>query len=238
MSATKTTRISHLAIAAMKYSRGDQGFGIDNSIDDADLLREMTRRAIDAFRGLRHVHRVRGRAPIFVERSVSIRSPQKVSLGRGVSIGRGTLINARGGDHISIGDNVTLGAFSTIVTTGVLRAAGGSLDIHPNVGLGPYTYLGAQGDLVIEEATIAGPRLMVFTEDHDFRNPDAPVRNQGESRSPVRIESGCWLGAGVTVLRGVTIGAGSVVAAGSVVRENVPPRTLVVGAPAKAVRSL
>jgi acetyltransferase-like isoleucine patch superfamily enzyme len=58
------------------------------------------------------------------------------------------------------------------------------------------------------------------------------------SAAPVCIESGSFVGAGVTLLPGVTIGARSVVAAGAVVTEDVPPGTLVAGVPARTVRSL
>ena len=57
---------------------------------------------------------------------------------------------------------------------------------------------------------------------------------------PARVVLGrnVWLGANVTVLPGVTIGDDAVVGAGSVVTRDVPPRTVVVGSPARVVRSL
>jgi acetyltransferase-like isoleucine patch superfamily enzyme len=55
---------------------------------------------------------------------------------------------------------------------------------------------------------------------------------------PVVIEQGAFVGASVTVLAGVRIGSCSFVAAGSVVTSDVPPRTLVAGAPARVVRPI
>lgn len=52
------------------------------------------------------------------------------------------------------------------------------------------------------------------------------------------IERGCLIGIGAIVLDGVRIGAGSIVGAGSVVTKDVPPRSLVVGVPAKPMREL
>ncbi len=61
----------------------------------------------------------------------------------------------------------------------------------------------------------------------------------GEHHSaPINIEDGAWLGAGVIVLPNVRIGAGAIVAAGSVVVHDVPPNTIVGGAPAEVIRSL
>jgi carbonic anhydrase/acetyltransferase-like protein (isoleucine patch superfamily) len=51
------------------------------------------------------------------------------------------------------------------------------------------------------------------------------------------VGDGCLIGMGATILNGAKIGAGSIVAAGAVVPENreFPPRSLVVGIPAKQV---
>jgi acetyltransferase-like isoleucine patch superfamily enzyme len=56
--------------------------------------------------------------------------------------------------------------------------------------------------------------------------------------APVVVEEGAFLGANVTVLPGVRVGSRSFVAAGSVVTADVPPRTLVAGVPARALRAL
>jgi carbonic anhydrase/acetyltransferase-like protein (isoleucine patch superfamily) len=52
------------------------------------------------------------------------------------------------------------------------------------------------------------------------------------------LHDGCLIGIGAIVLNGVTVGAGALVAAGSVVTKNVPPRALVMGAPAQLKREL
>lgn len=50
------------------------------------------------------------------------------------------------------------------------------------------------------------------------------------------VEAGCLIGIGAIVLNGVRVGAGSIVGAGALVTKDVPPRSLVVGLPAKVVR--
>ncbi len=52
------------------------------------------------------------------------------------------------------------------------------------------------------------------------------------------LEDDCLIGMGAIVLNGVTVGTGSIVAAGAVVTKSVPPRTLVAGVPAKALREV
>jgi maltose O-acetyltransferase len=55
---------------------------------------------------------------------------------------------------------------------------------------------------------------------------------------PIVVEDEVWIGGGATILAGVTIGTQAIVGAASVVTKDVPPRTLVVGNPARVVREL
>jgi acetyltransferase-like isoleucine patch superfamily enzyme len=57
----------------------------------------------------------------------------------------------------------------------------------------------------------------------------------GERAGPVTIEDGVWLAHGARVRPGVRIGRGAVVSAGSVVTTDIPPDTLAVGDPARAL---
>ena len=52
------------------------------------------------------------------------------------------------------------------------------------------------------------------------------------------VERGSLIGIGAIVLNGVRVGAGSIVGAGSVVTKDVPGRSLVVGVPAKVLRTV
>jgi len=55
---------------------------------------------------------------------------------------------------------------------------------------------------------------------------------------PTRVRRGASIGSGATILCGVTIGERAMVGAGSVVTEDVPADTVVVGNPARYLRSL
>jgi carbonic anhydrase/acetyltransferase-like protein (isoleucine patch superfamily) len=54
------------------------------------------------------------------------------------------------------------------------------------------------------------------------------------------IERGCLIGMGATILNGARVGEGSIVAAGALVPENkeFPPRSLIVGIPARAAKDV
>lgn len=50
------------------------------------------------------------------------------------------------------------------------------------------------------------------------------------------VERGCLVGIGSTILNNVRVGAGSIVGAGALVTKDIPPRSLVLGVPAKTIR--
>jgi acetyltransferase-like isoleucine patch superfamily enzyme len=89
----------------------------------------------------------------------------------------------------------------------------------------------------LEDQVTLAERVLVLTHqnvgyaDHPLQAAFPPLA------APVRFERGAFIGANVTVLAGVTVGREAFVAAGSVVTADVPPRTLVAGVPARAVRT-
>ena len=52
----------------------------------------------------------------------------------------------------------------------------------------------------------------------------------------MRIGSNCWFGVNCVVTSGVTIGDRCVIGANSVVTEDLPPRTIAAGVPAKVIK--
>lgn len=94
-----------------------------------------------------------------------------------------------------------------------------------------------ENDLTLGCDVVMGPDVYIMSSAHSFERLDIPVNQQGaEPRRPVVIEDDVWLGARVIVMPGVRIGSQAVVGAGSVVTRDVPPRAVVVGVPARAVR--
>jgi acetyltransferase-like isoleucine patch superfamily enzyme len=108
----------------------------------------------------------------------------------------------------------------------------------------------------IENQVVVGDRVTVkcgvqlwdgvTLEDDVFVGPNATFTNDLHPRSrnaaakllPTLVKKGASIGANATILPGLTIGEGAMVGAGAVVTKDVPPRTLVVGNPARVVRSL
>ena len=123
-------------------------------------------------------------------------------------------------------------AESAVVIGNVQMAAGSSL----------WPTAVARGDL--EQISIgAGSNVQDGAVLHG--DPGQPVRLGADvtvgHRAVIHgatLEDGCLVGIGAIDLNGVTVGAGALVAAGSVVTKDVPPGTLVMGAPAAVKREL
>jgi len=82
-----------------------------------------------------------------------------------------------------------------------------------------------RGSIVIGSETLVAFKTLIYTRD--------PLT--GEDR-PVRIGSRCFIGGGSLILPGVTIGDECLVGAGAVVFDDVPPRSIVGGNPARVIR--
>jgi maltose O-acetyltransferase len=92
------------------------------------------------------------------------------------------------------------------------------------------------GEITLGDHVTIGHHVVLVTADHE-QGP-SEHRAGAVDPAPIVIGNGSWIASRVTILPGVTIGEGSVVGAGSVVTRDVPPDTLAVGVPARALRKL
>src|SRR5262245_52324921 len=124
------------------------------------------------------------------------------------------------------------------VLINVDRGGFGALSIADDCFVGDEVLIDLAAPVILEEQVTLAARVLVLTHlNVGYRDHPLQARFPATA-APVLVRRGSFLGAGVTVLPGRTIGPGSFVAAGSVVTEDVPPWTLVAGAPARPRRSL
>ena len=85
-----------------------------------------------------------------------------------------------------------------------------------------------------------GTIVHVMKDTHATTIGDEVTVGHGVMLHGCTIENQCLIGMRATLLNGVRVGAGSIVAAGSLLVEgmDVPPRSLVMGSPAKVKRAL
>ena len=87
--------------------------------------------------------------------------------------------------------------------------------------------------ITIGDRVAIGHEVMVLTSTHKIGSGQR--RAGAKVTSPVSIGDGVWLGARSVILPGVTVGDGAVVSTGAVVTKDVPPNSVVAGAPAAVV---
>jgi acetyltransferase-like isoleucine patch superfamily enzyme len=113
-------------------------------------------------------------------------------------------------------------------------------DFGKNITLGKRIFINSgckfqdQGGVVIGDDCLIGHNVVIATLNHDL----APSRRADMHPAPVVIGRNVWIGSNATILPGVTIGDDAVVAAAAVVTKDVPEKSVVVGSPARVVRSL
>ena len=90
----------------------------------------------------------------------------------------------------------------------------------------------AAGGVTIEDDVLVAANVQLISNNHDLYD------HQILTCKPVVLKRNCWIGAGATILPGVTVGENAVVGAGSVVTRDVEANTVIVGNPARVVKTL
>lgn len=94
--------------------------------------------------------------------------------------------------------------------------------LGPGTKMGHFSYL---GDVTVGEEVNIGAGTITCNFD-------------GQHKYPTKIGAGAFIGSDTMLVAPVDIGEGSRTGAGAVVTKNVPPKTLVVGVPAREIRKL
>lgn len=212
---------------------------VDSGLSSYDIIIILSGKMFDLIRGYRVKYFLgSSKGLLFIGRRCKIRYKSRIQLGRTINIGDNVEINALSKEGIKIGNNVSILRNTIIECTGVIRNIGVGLEIGNNVGIAQNCFIQVRGKVIIGNDVIFGPGVSVFSENHNFSDPDKPIREQGETRIGVTIEDGVWVGSGAKILDGVTVGHHSIIAAGSVVNKSIPPYSIAGGIPAKIIKSI
>ena len=133
-----------------------------------------------------------------------------------------------------IGERVQL--ISTIATLELVSDVGGLLEIGKRTLVNFGCSLVATDLVRIGADCHIGPYTMML--DNDFHRVEPDRRLERPPSQPIVVEDNVWIGARVILMCGVTVGQDSCVGAGSVVTNDIPPRTLAAGVPARVLREL
>ena len=227
-----------LIIAAGKKYRGNV-FTIDEAIPLSSVARFGMSRSMMALRGLIKRPRFHSHSnwPFFLGRGARILTPSNVRVGKGATIGKAVVIEGLSREGVTLGPGTSIGDYTIIMPTSVMRSIGVGFSMGSNSGIGQFSFIGCGGGVSIGSNVIMGQYVSFHTENHNFEDSDVPIVHQGTVRQRIVIEDDCWIGAKATFLSGAHVERGCVVAAGSVVRGRIPPYSVIGGVPAKILKT-
>jgi len=111
-----------------------------------------------------------------------------------------------------------------------------NISVGNNVYIGPGAWVSALGKVVFGNGVIVGPRLKIYTGNHNYDSDIAIPYDSLTIVKKVVIEENVWIGGDVILLPGVKIGEGAIVGGGAVVTRDVLPGEIVGGNPAKVIK--
>lgn len=124
-----------------------------------------------------------------------------------------------------------IGKNSTI-TTPFAGMAFDKMKLGDNVFINSNCLAMARGGITIEDDVMLAGNVQLLSNNHD------EYERQIITCEEILIKKGAWIGAGVTIMVGVTVGKYAIVGAGAIVTKDVPNYAVVVGVPAKVVKTL
>lgn len=155
--------------------------------------------------------------------------------------GKGSVIappaRVEGAEFIDIGDGVLIHEHSWLMAKARPGHPSPSLVLEDTAKTNRFVKIVCLLDVHIGYGAMLSDRVYVSDVEYVPGATDVlPGDRELTEPRPVRIGKGVFLGVGAVVKPGVTIGDWAYVAAGAIVEKDVPERTLVAGAPARAVR--
>jgi acetyltransferase-like isoleucine patch superfamily enzyme len=111
--------------------------------------------------------------------------------------------------------------------------AGAAVSVGADARLGERCVIAAHERVELGAGARLGDEVVLIDFDHDLRDVERPVREQGLVTAPIVIGERAVIGAAAGVLRGVTVGAGARIGVRAVVTHDVPAGARAEGVPAR-----
>lgn len=156
-------------------------------------------------------------------------------VGKNVSIYRNCTII--GIENISIGDNVRIDGYCSIVAAG-----SGHVTVGSFVHIASYCFLSAGDGIVMENFSGLSQGVRIYSRTDDYTgkyltNPTVPEKYTGTTRGLVSLKRHVIIGSGTVILPRVTIEEGSSVGALSLVTKSLDSWSVYAGCPVKRLKN-
>lgn len=117
---------------------------------------------------------------------------------------------------------------------------GGRVRISKGSEIGERCRISIINSLEIGEKVLLSPNVYITDCDHEYRNTNIPVIDQGivQKGQTVSIGDGSYIGINTVIVGNVKVGKHCVIGANSVVTKDVPDYSVAVGSPARAIKNI
>lgn len=115
---------------------------------------------------------------------------------------------------------------------------GGTVRIGKGSEIGERCRISIANSLEIGKKVLFSPNVYITDCDHEYRNVDIPIIDQGivQKGQKASIGDGSYVGINAVIVGNVKIGKHCVIGANSVVTKDVPDYCVAVGSPAKIIK--
>jgi acetyltransferase-like isoleucine patch superfamily enzyme len=144
-------------------------------------------------------------------------------------LGRGVRLDLAPGSQLALGDGARIGDGCRFHL-----GNGATVTIGAKARLGERCVIAAHERVEIGAGARLEDEVVLIDFDHDVRDVERPVREQGLVTAPVVIGERASIGTSAGVLKGVTVGAGARVGVRAVVTHDVAPGARAEGIPARS----
>lgn len=143
-------------------------------------------------------------------------------------LGRGVRFDLAPGAHLALGDGARIGDRCRLHL-----GAGATVSVGAGARLGERCVIASHDRIEIGAHARLDDEVVIVDFDHDVRDVERPVREQGLVTAPVVIGERARIGASAGVLRGVTVGEDARIGVRAVVTHDVPAGARAEGVPAR-----
>lgn len=147
----------------------------------------------------------------------------RISIGRGLRVDDGFRFYPEGAAfNIIAGNNLSVRRGFTLMISGAAR-----LRIGHNVFFNNRCSISCCGHISIGNDCLFGENVKLYDHNHNFRDGQSLIREQGFRIGQIQIGDNVWIGSNVTILNNVVIGENVVIGAGCLIYRDIPANTLV-----------
>ena len=124
------------------------------------------------------------------------------------------------------------------VWNGVQIDSPAKLTIGKNVSINRNCILHAGGSIEIGNDVLIGPNVVIYSQNHNFKEQNILIRKQGYTVKKVSIGNNVWLASNTMVLPGVSICSNVVIGAQSLVSKSIEKPGVYAGNPLRFIKDI